>query len=46
MSRECLFRYLVQMITSRLEIVYSVEEVAMIQNLVYYIERAYRYCLT
>jgi len=39
----CLYLlYLVQMISSGLEIVYSMEEVAMIQNLVYYIERAYR----
>ena len=30
------------MITSGLEIVYSMEEVALVQNLVYYIERAYR----
>eukprot|EP00092_Neocalanus_flemingeri_P018371 GFUD01019880.1.p1 GENE.GFUD01019880.1~~GFUD01019880.1.p1 ORF type:complete len:1110 (+),score=249.46 GFUD01019880.1:78-3407(+) len=39
----CLYLlYLVQMITSGLEIIYSMEEVALIQNLVYYIERAYR----
>jgi len=39
----CLYLlYLVQMITSGLEIVYSMEEVAFVQNLVYYIERAYR----
>lgn len=39
----CLYLlYLVQMITSGLEIVYSMEEVALVQNLVYYIERAYR----
>lgn len=30
------------MITSGLEIVYSMEEVALVQNLVYYIERSYR----
>jgi phosphorylase kinase alpha/beta subunit len=34
--------YLVQMTTAGLEIVYSLEEVALVQNLVYYIERAYR----
>lgn len=34
--------YLVQMITSGLEIIYSMEEVALVQNLVYYIERTYR----
>ena len=33
---------LVQMISSGLEIIYSMEEVALVQNLVYYIERAYR----
>jgi len=39
----CLYLlYLVQMISSGLEIVYSMEEVALVQNLVYYIERAYR----
>ena len=30
------------MITSGLEIIYSMEEVALVQNLVYYIERSYR----
>ena len=34
--------YLVQMVTSGLEIIYSMEEVALVQNLVYYIERTYR----
>lgn len=34
--------YLVQMISSGLEIIYSVEEVSLVQNLVYYVERAYR----
>ena len=34
--------YLVQMITSGLEMIYSMDEVAFVQNLVYYIERAYR----
>ncbi|XP_023336391.1 probable phosphorylase b kinase regulatory subunit beta isoform X4 [Eurytemora carolleeae] len=34
--------YLVQMISSGLEIIYSTEEVSMVQNLVYYVERAYR----
>ncbi|XP_075211939.1 putative phosphorylase b kinase regulatory subunit beta isoform X2 [Lycorma delicatula] len=34
--------YLVQMITSGLQIVYTKDEVAFIQNLVYYVERAYR----
>merc|ERR1719228_2413658 len=39
----CLYLlYLVQMVTSGLEIVYSMEEVLFTQNLVYYIERAYR----
>jgi len=34
--------YLVQMITSGLQIIYTMEEVCFIQNLVYYVERAYR----
>ncbi|XP_071957802.1 phosphorylase b kinase regulatory subunit beta-like [Antedon mediterranea] len=34
--------YLVQMISSGLQIIYSMDEVAFIQNLVYYVERAYR----
>merc|ERR1719186_543769 len=34
--------YLVQMTRSGLEIVYSMSEVAYVQNLVYYIERSYR----
>ena len=34
--------YRIQMITSGLEIIYSMEEVALVQNLVYYIERTYR----
>ena len=39
----CLYLlFLVQMITSGLEIIYSMEEVALVQNLVYYIERSYR----
>jgi len=39
----CLYLlFLVQMITSGLEIIFSYEEVALVQNLVYYIERAYR----
>lgn len=39
----CLYLlYLVQMISSGLQIIYSVDEVNFIQNLVFYIERAYR----
>uniref|UniRef100_A0A4D5RAB5 Phosphorylase b kinase regulatory subunit n=1 Tax=Scolopendra viridis TaxID=118503 RepID=A0A4D5RAB5_SCOVI len=34
--------YLVQMITSGLQIIYTMDEVNFIQNLVYYVERAYR----
>ncbi|XP_050528784.1 probable phosphorylase b kinase regulatory subunit beta isoform X2 [Daktulosphaira vitifoliae] len=34
--------YLVQMTTSGLQIIYTKDEVAFVQNLVYYIERAYR----
>lgn len=34
--------YLVQMISSGLQIIYTQDEVAFIQNLVYYVERAYR----
>ncbi|XP_018908570.1 probable phosphorylase b kinase regulatory subunit beta isoform X2 [Bemisia tabaci] len=34
--------FLVQMITSGLQIIYAQNEVAFIQNLVYYVERAYR----
>ncbi|XP_063236917.1 probable phosphorylase b kinase regulatory subunit beta isoform X2 [Bacillus rossius redtenbacheri] len=34
--------FLVQMITSGLQIVYTRDEVAFVQNLVYYVERAYR----
>ncbi|XP_026821358.1 probable phosphorylase b kinase regulatory subunit beta isoform X1 [Rhopalosiphum maidis] len=34
--------YLVQMTTSGLQIIYTRDEVAFVQNLVYYIERAYR----
>lgn len=34
--------FLVQMITSGLQIVYTQDEVAFVQNLVYYVERAYR----
>uniref|UniRef100_T1J0N1 Phosphorylase b kinase regulatory subunit n=1 Tax=Strigamia maritima TaxID=126957 RepID=T1J0N1_STRMM len=34
--------YLVQMISSGLQIIYSMDEVSFIQNIVYYIERAYR----
>jgi len=34
--------HLVQMITSGLEIIYAMEEVSLVQNLVYYVERAYR----
>lgn len=34
--------YLVQMITSGLQIIYTQDEVAFVQNLVYYVERAYR----
>ncbi|XP_033229287.1 probable phosphorylase b kinase regulatory subunit beta isoform X2 [Belonocnema kinseyi] len=34
--------FLVQMITSGLQIIYTQDEVAFIQNLVYYVERAYR----
>lgn len=34
--------FLVQMITSGLQIIYTQVEVAFIQNLVYYVERAYR----
>lgn len=34
--------YLVQMITSGLQVIYTVDEVNFIQNLVYYVERAYR----
>lgn len=33
---------LVQLTTSGLQIVYTMDEVAFVQNLVYYIERAYR----
>lgn len=34
--------FLVQMITSGVQIVYTQDEVAFVQNLVYYVERAYR----
>ncbi|XP_067624233.1 probable phosphorylase b kinase regulatory subunit beta isoform X3 [Eurosta solidaginis] len=34
--------FLVQMITSGLQIIYTHDEVAFVQNLVYYVERAYR----
>lgn len=34
--------YLVQMVSSGLQIVYSTDEVAFIQNLIYYLERSYR----
>nr|XP_024219665.1 probable phosphorylase b kinase regulatory subunit beta [Halyomorpha halys] len=34
--------FLVQMITSGLQIIYTQSEVAFVQNLVYYVERAYR----
>uniref|UniRef100_A0A2H1X1Q5 Phosphorylase b kinase regulatory subunit n=1 Tax=Spodoptera frugiperda TaxID=7108 RepID=A0A2H1X1Q5_SPOFR len=34
--------FLVQMITSGLQIIYTQDEVAFVQNLVYYVERAYR----
>ncbi|XP_033113441.1 phosphorylase b kinase regulatory subunit beta-like [Anneissia japonica] len=34
--------YIVQMISSGLHIIYSMEEVVFIQNIVYYVERAYR----
>ncbi|RZC40824.1 phosphorylase b kinase regulatory subunit beta [Asbolus verrucosus] len=34
--------FLVQMITSGMQIIYTQDEVAFIQNLVYYVERAYR----
>ncbi|KAL3244039.1 hypothetical protein MRX96_019610 [Rhipicephalus microplus] len=34
--------YLVQMITSGLQIIYTMDEVNFVQNLVYYVERAYR----
>ena len=33
---------LVQLTTSGLQVVYTMDEVAFVQNLVYYIERAYR----
>ena len=35
--------FICEMIASGLEIIFSMHEVAFIQNLVYYIERAYRY---
>lgn len=34
--------YLVQMISSGLQIIYTLDEVSFVQNLVYYVERAYR----
>lgn len=34
--------FLVQMITSGLQIIYTQDEVAFVQNLVYYVERSYR----
>ena len=34
--------FLVQMISSGLQIIYTQDEVAFVQNLVYYVERAYR----
>lgn len=34
--------YLVQMISSGLQIVYNLDEVSFVQNLIYYLERAYR----
>ncbi|XP_050711765.1 probable phosphorylase b kinase regulatory subunit beta isoform X2 [Eriocheir sinensis] len=34
--------FLVQMITSGLQIIYTMDEVTFVQNLVYYVERAYR----
>jgi phosphorylase kinase alpha/beta subunit len=34
--------YLAQMISSGLSIIYSIDEVSFIQNLIFYIERAYR----
>ena len=34
--------FLVQMTTSGLQIVFSIDEVNLVQNLVYYVERAYR----
>lgn len=34
--------FLVEMITSGMQIIYTQDEVAFIQNLVYYVERAYR----
>ncbi|XP_054160687.1 probable phosphorylase b kinase regulatory subunit beta isoform X2 [Oppia nitens] len=34
--------FLVQMITSGLQIIYTMDEVQFVQNLVYYVERAYR----
>ncbi|CAH0557440.1 unnamed protein product [Brassicogethes aeneus] len=34
--------FLVQMITSGMQIIYTQDEVAFVQNLVYYVERAYR----
>lgn len=34
--------FLVQMINSGLQIIYTMDEVQFIQNLVYYVERAYR----
>lgn len=34
--------YLVQMITSGLQIIFVQDEVNFVQNLVYYVERAYR----
>ncbi|XP_072013114.1 phosphorylase b kinase regulatory subunit beta-like [Amphiura filiformis] len=34
--------YMVQMISSGVQIIYTLDEVAFVQNLVYYVERAYR----
>lgn len=34
--------FLVQMINSGLQIIYTMDEVQFVQNLVYYVERAYR----
>ena len=34
--------FLVQSITSGLQVIYSMDEVSFVQNLIYYVERAYR----
>ena len=34
--------FLVQMISSSLQIIYTMDEVTFVQNLVYYVERSYR----